>query len=83
MNDEFQWMNDELYIINDGEFINYYTLLNVSRSEGNETMKFGQLIECKGSFKKYVTQKNSNFTPPPPPIVTDRHIFSDTPYIST
>ena len=35
-----------------------------------------------GSFKKYVTQKNSNLTPSPP-IVTDCHIFSDTPHIST
>ena len=61
-------MNDELHIINDGEFINYSTLLNVSRSEWNQTMKFGKLIEYNMGnifFKKSYTKCDGETSPRP------------------
>ena len=39
-------VNFKIYDVTDGTTNNYNTLPNMSRSKGNQTMKFGLLIEC-------------------------------------
>ena len=45
------------------QIITIHTLPNISRSDGNQTIKFGQLIEYNSFFKNYVENEAGRLVP--------------------